>query len=164
MSVAEAVPAINTVVLVGRLSRPAEHRALPSGDDLVSLEVSVARPGQRAETVPVVWFGAPASSSMLDVDEHVAVVGRVRRRFFRSGGATQSRTEVVAEAVVPLHRGRRARTVLTGAVCRLQDTLDLAASAGAQVPKARSRGTKLARNADQSDQKGSHSGHPPDPG
>jgi single-strand DNA-binding protein len=29
------------------------------------------------------------------------VTGRVRRRFFRSGGATASRTEVVAERVIP---------------------------------------------------------------
>ena len=29
------------------------------------------------------------------------MVGRVRRRFFRAGGVTQSRTEVVADEVVP---------------------------------------------------------------
>ncbi len=90
----------NVVVLVGRLARPAEARELPSGDRLVAYEVTVDREGERAETVPVVWFGAPASAVDHDVDERMVVVGRVRRRFFRAGGGTQSRTEVVAEAVV----------------------------------------------------------------
>jgi single-strand DNA-binding protein len=34
----------------------------------------------------------------------VIVVGTVRRRFFRAGGATQSRTEVVADRIVPTRR------------------------------------------------------------
>ncbi|MFP5377747.1 MAG: single-stranded DNA-binding protein [Acidimicrobiia bacterium] len=109
----------NLVVLRGRLTRPAAVRALPSGDELVELEVSVPRPGQRAESAPVVWPDAPAAARELDVDEEVVVVGRVRRRFFRAGGATQSRTEVVAEAVVPAARARRARAVVGKALARL---------------------------------------------
>jgi len=109
----------NLVVLRGRLTRPAAVRALPSGDELVELEVSVPRPGQRAESAPVVWPDAPAAARELDVDEEVVVVGRVRRRFFRAGGATQSRTEVVAEAVVPAARARRARAVVDKALARL---------------------------------------------
>lgn len=111
----------NLVVLRGRLTRPAAVRALPSGDELVELEVSVPRPGQRAESAPVVWPDAPAAARELDVDEEVVVVvGRVRRRFFRAGGATQSRTEVVAEAVVPAARARRARAAVDKALARLE--------------------------------------------
>jgi len=109
----------------GRVSRPAGHRVLPSGDRLVSLELSMAQPGRRTETVPVVWFEAPALATMLDVDEQAAVVGRVRRRFFRSGGSTQSRTEVVADTVVPLRRIQRAHKVLAEAVSRLDAALEL---------------------------------------
>lgn len=109
----------NIVVLCGRLSRPAESRVLPSGDRLLELQVSVPRPGDRVEGVPVVWPGAPASAEGMDVDEVVVVVGRVRRRFFRAGGATQSRTEVVAEVVVPARRTRQARQALGGAAERL---------------------------------------------
>ena len=42
----------------------------------------------------------PAWASALDAGAEVAVLGRVRRRFFRAGGLTQSRTEVVASRVV----------------------------------------------------------------
>jgi single-strand DNA-binding protein len=90
---------MNVVALRGRLARPAEERALPSGDRLVSFEVTVDGPGKR-ETVPVVWFEAPADASTYDVDAPVVVVGRVRRRFFRAAGATASRTEVVADVVL----------------------------------------------------------------
>src|SRR4051812_46049945 len=91
---------MNVVTLRGRLSRPAEARTLPSGDRLVQLELTVARPGDKAESVPVVCFDAPAAVSTLDVNDEVLVLGRVRRRFFRTDGGTQSRTEVVADQVV----------------------------------------------------------------
>jgi len=113
----------NMVALVGRLARPAEARELPSGDRLVAYEVTIARPGARAEGVPVVWLGAPASAADHDVDETVVVVGRVRRRFYRAGGATQSRTEVVADVVVPTRHTKRARAALDGARARLDELL-----------------------------------------
>ncbi|MBA3955261.1 MAG: single-stranded DNA-binding protein [Acidimicrobiia bacterium] len=107
---------MNVVILRGRLSRPPEARVLPSGDTVVAYEVTVAHPGQRAETVPVAWLQAPASAAELAVDEEVVVVGRVRRRFFRSGGATQSRTEVAAERVVPTRYRVRAGQAVAGAL------------------------------------------------
>jgi single-strand DNA-binding protein len=110
----------NVVVIAGRLSRPAEQRVLPSGERLVAVQVTVDRTDDRAETVPVVWFDAPASAASLDVEEAVAVVGRVRRRFFQAGGSTQSRTEVVADAVVPTRRAKAALTALRAATGRLE--------------------------------------------
>ena len=109
----------NVVVLIGRLARPAEARELPSGDRLVAYEVTVDRPGERAETVPVVWVGAPASAADHDVEERGVVIGRVRRRFFRTGAGTQSRTEVVAEAVVNARHAKGA----TAAIERAQALL-----------------------------------------
>ena len=111
----------NVVVLIGRLARPAEARELPSGDRLVAYELTVDRPGERAETVPVVWMGAPPSAGDHDVDERMVVVGRVRRRFFRTGGGTQSRTEVVAEAVVSARHTKRAAAALERAQARLAE-------------------------------------------
>lgn len=103
---------MNVVVLHGSLSRPPEERTLPSGDRLVAYEVTVRAEGRPAESVPVVWLAAPARATALAAGEEVVVAGRVRRRFFRAGGATASRTEVVADAVVPArHRRRAARTV-----------------------------------------------------
>jgi hypothetical protein len=45
----------------------------------------------------------------------VVITGRVRRRFFRAGAATPSRTEVVADAVVPVRQGKRAAAALAAA-------------------------------------------------
>lgn len=109
----------NVVAVVGRLARPPQVRSLPSGDRLVSYEVTVPRPGERAETVPVVWLDAPARATELAVDDEVVVVGRVRRRFFQSGGGTQSRTEVVADAVVAARQAKRARAALQAARSRI---------------------------------------------
>jgi single-stranded DNA-binding protein len=52
--------------------------------------------------------------------DRVAVVGRVRRRFFRAGGATRSATEVLATSVTRAGRNRRLAAVLeaTGAAVR----------------------------------------------
>jgi single-strand DNA-binding protein len=113
----------NVVALVGRLARPAEWRELPSGDRLVTYEVTVERPGEKAEGVPVVWLGAPAAAADHDVGERVVVVGRVRRRFFRAGGSTQSRTEVVAQTVVSARQGKRARSALEKARGLLDEAL-----------------------------------------
>ena len=110
----------NVVVLRGRLTRPAALRSLPSGDQLVALEVSIPREDGPADSAPVVWPDAPAVAAELDVDEEVVVVGRVRRRFFRAGGVTQSRTEVVADVVVPAGQARRVRTVVAKAAASLE--------------------------------------------
>ncbi|HET7523922.1 MAG TPA: hypothetical protein VFJ79_07250, partial [Acidimicrobiales bacterium] len=64
----------------------------------------------------------------LDAGVGVVVVGRVRRRFFRSGGVTQSRTEVVAS-----------RVVRAGASARVRAALDEAAAAIAAAGQSASR-------------------------
>ena len=116
---------MNVVIIRGRLCRPPEARTLASGDSLVSYQVTVPRAGAPAESVPVAWIGGPASAADLDVDEQVVVVGRVRRRFFRAGGVTQSRTEVVADRVVPVRHQVRAATAVSGALEAVREELDL---------------------------------------
>jgi single-strand DNA-binding protein len=111
---------INLVVLEGELARPAQDRELPSGSRLLNLEVTVRPEGSAAETVPVVWFDAPAWASGLDSGAGVVVVGRVRRRFFRAGGATQSRTEVVADRVLQASSIKRAKAALIDAGATLE--------------------------------------------
>lgn len=111
---------INLVALEGRLARPAAERLLPSGSRLLSLEVTVPRPDGPAETVPVAWFEAPATAATWDTNRQVVVVGRVRRRFFRAGGVTQSRTEVVAETVLPATAVQRSRRALAAAAATLE--------------------------------------------
>ena len=111
---------LNVVAVSGRLSRPAEQRVLPSGAMVLALDVTVRSSRAPAETVPVTWVEAPAWATTLDLDQEVLVVGRVRRRFFRSDGTTQSRTEVVAERVVRLPGGRRARQAIAQVSARLE--------------------------------------------
>lgn len=115
------VPAgTNLAVLNGTLSRAPEARQLPSGDALVALEVTVRAPGRTSESVPVAWFDAPAASLEWATGDEVVVVGRVRRRFFRAGGATQSRTEVVADVVIPSRRAAAARKAVQSALQSLE--------------------------------------------
>ncbi len=102
---------MNVVILRGTLARPAERRELASGSTTVAYEVTTRDGGGRAQTVPVSWPGAPAGAE-LDRGVEVVVTGQVQRRYFRSAGATQSRTEVVADAVVPAVARRRARAAV----------------------------------------------------
>ena len=46
-------------------------------------------------------------------------MGSVRRRFFRTSGATQSRTEVVADEVVPVTRRRQVTKLMATATEQL---------------------------------------------
>lgn len=112
---------MNIAVVIGHLSRAPERRTLPSGDELVSYDVTVSRPEGRADSVPVVWPSAPASAVALEAGAAVVVVGRVRRRFFRAGAATQSRTEVVADRVLPARQAAAARRLLTAAAEAVTD-------------------------------------------
>lgn len=110
---------MNVVILQGHLSRAPATKTLPSGDDLVTFEVTVApsAPG-RAESVPVSWFAAPRRAAALEPGAEVVVTGRVRRRFFSTGGATASRTEVVADAVVPVRQRARVAKLVDQALVR----------------------------------------------
>jgi single-stranded DNA-binding protein len=112
---------MNLVALIGRLARPAEERALPSGDRLVAYQITIPRAEAKADSVPVVWFDAPAHAVDHAVDDELVVVGRVVRRFFQAGGSLQSRTEVVADVVVPRRQSRRANQALARAAQQLAD-------------------------------------------
>ena len=104
---------MNIVVLQGVVNRPAEVRELADGTTLVLLDVATETPNGRL-VVPVAW-SAPDRALPKDGIE-VVVTGQVRRRFFRAGGTTQSRTEVVADAVVPMRSRSRARRAVDEAL------------------------------------------------
>ncbi|NYJ01505.1 single-strand DNA-binding protein [Nocardioides thalensis] len=109
-------PACNEVRLQGRVSGTPEVRELPSGDALVLVRVVVARvpvrpraDGRRSPSVDVIdcaaWDGRArrAIASWQEGDE-VALVGALRRRFFRAGGQTASRVEVEVSSARRLRR------------------------------------------------------------
>ena len=109
---------MNVVVLQGVLSRTPEIRELSSGSTLVSFDVSTPTDEGMA-SVPVAWFD-PRTTAVFDAGDEVVVVGQVRRRFFRSGAATQSRTEVVAQGVVRARQRRAVERLLVNAAQALE--------------------------------------------
>ena len=110
--------AANLVVVVGALSRPPVPRTLPSGDVVLELDVTTRLQGRPADTVPVTWAGPPTAAFGWEPGTEVLAVGRVRRRFFRAGGATVARTDVAAEVVV-LARRKGAAAALGVAIASL---------------------------------------------
>ena len=108
----------NIVVIRGTITSPPVIRDLPSGVTVTNLEVT-SRSESLTASVPVVFDGAMATVGQGD---EVIVVGHVRRRFFRSGGSTQSRTEVVASAVVPGRQRKRVERSIATAVAILTST------------------------------------------
>ncbi|MFT3854465.1 MAG: hypothetical protein QM733_17265 [Ilumatobacteraceae bacterium] len=104
---------MNIVILRGRLSSVSMRRTLSSGTELLNLEITtVTDSGQTS--VPVAWFDPPVGAEPRIGDELV-VRGSVRRRFFRTSGATQSRTEVVADEVVAVSRRRQVSKMMAAA-------------------------------------------------
>jgi single-strand DNA-binding protein len=107
----------NAVVLRGHLTSDPRVRELPSGSTVTQLEVTTSCDGS-AVSVPVAVFERTVTCVAGD---EVVVAGHVRRRFFRSGGATRSRTEVVADEVVPATRRRSVARVLRRVATTLAD-------------------------------------------
>jgi single-strand DNA-binding protein len=107
-----AAQTCNEVTLVGRVSAAPEHRDLPSGDQLVTLRVVVARPprkGVTKRTVDVIdvacWTKQTRrTASGLKADDGVRVEGALRRRFFAAVGGRSSRYEVEASRLVRVSR------------------------------------------------------------
>jgi len=109
----------NLVVLRGVIRRDPQYRSLPSGDELLSFDLTVREGDLPAESVPVAWLNPAVAASKLAEKDDVVVIGRVRRRFFRAAGSTASRTEVLAEKVLSARSFARIRTALEPRVAGL---------------------------------------------
>jgi single-strand DNA-binding protein len=119
----EEAMSVNLAVVRGICSSPAEVRELPSGSTLVLLQVTTRHGEEAAISVPVVAWDPPGSVSEFDVGDEVVAVGRVRRRFFRTGAGTGSRVEIEAEAVVPARDRRRVQAAVRRATASLEAVL-----------------------------------------
>jgi single-strand DNA-binding protein len=109
---------MNLVMLAGTIVNEPVPRDLAGGARLLSFDVAtVTASGHRAQ-VPVAWFDPPLQPPSLAVGTEVVVTGEVRRRFFVTAGATASRTEVVADAVVPKRQAKKAAAAITQALTR----------------------------------------------
>ena len=113
----------NIAVVRGTITSDPLIRELPAGASVVQFDVTTTVRSDGADrnvSVPVARYDpAPTQLDVIVRGSEVVVVGSVRRRFFRVGGATQSRTEIVAEAVVPARLRRQVATALAGAADRI---------------------------------------------
>ena len=100
-----ALDATNVVLLDGVVAGEPRRRQWPSGDGVMELDVTT-RGAAGTCSVPVVWFDPPPAGAALEPGSEVVVLGCARRRFFRAGGVTQSRTEVVAARIARRDRRR----------------------------------------------------------
>jgi single-strand DNA-binding protein len=109
---------INLSVVRGTIAADPVRRELPSGGVAVQFDVAVAQ--SSSGRVPVSWQDPPSGrDGELSAGTAVLVVGEVHRRFFRVGGATQSRTEVLVHELVPGRRPAAARRALARAAEQL---------------------------------------------
>lgn len=115
----------NVTVIRGSVHGEPNLRDLPAGGVVAQFDVTTRVPVDgRSSTVsvPIAWNDPTAAQlGVLVPGAEVVVVGTVRRRFFRVGGATQSRTEVVADTVVPTRRRKQVAASLRSAADRVLD-------------------------------------------
>jgi single-strand DNA-binding protein len=92
---------MNSVNLIGRLTRDPDKRSTPKGTDVSVLRLAVERPGEGADYVTVTAFGKLAQScnQYLKKGRQVAIAGRLNHSEWVKDGQRHERLEVVAAAV-----------------------------------------------------------------
>ena len=103
--------ALNLAVVRGEVSSPPDVRVLPSEAVLVQLQVTTRLETETLSTPVAVW-NPPAWVEELEPGTEIVVVGRVRRRFFRAGGATASRVELEADVISRANDRRRVQSAV----------------------------------------------------
>jgi single-strand DNA-binding protein len=94
----------NEVFLRGRLAAEPTPRELPSGDELHSFRVTVARPPgdkPRVDSIDCAALSARSRRGLARAQpgDEVEIVGRLRRRFWRGPAGLGSRYEVLVDTV-----------------------------------------------------------------
>ncbi|MGB3733567.1 MAG: hypothetical protein WA964_01325 [Ilumatobacter sp.] len=105
----------NLVVLSGTVTLEPTLRELKNGV-VLQFDVSTPLEGGATTSVPVAWHDPTTSqTASFSAGDDVVVTGTVRRRFFRVGGQTQSRTEVIVASLIPARRKKSADSALAAA-------------------------------------------------
>lgn len=113
------VAGTNLAVIRAVINRVPELRVLASGDEILNFDMTIRGEDGPAESVPVVWINPPAAGHKLGEGQDVVVLGRIRRRFFRAGGSTGSRTELCAHRIVPSGANAKVRDLLGTPIAEL---------------------------------------------
>lgn len=87
---------LNISLVVGTVNRMPETRTTPNGS-IWTCNLTVTRPDERSEIVPVIWFDGPGWLGNINEGDELAVVGRIRKRFYQSSHGLQTRTELIIE-------------------------------------------------------------------
>lgn len=112
MSSAASIQPLNVVRLRGRVTQPPDLRSLPSGDEVVSLNLTVDRDEDTRDTLPVQLGPVPPRgrrpnpgqpgrrllriAQRLGPGDLVEVDGWLRRRWWDTAAGRRSRIEVAA--------------------------------------------------------------------
>jgi len=109
-------PSLNLAVLAGTLIAEPVISELSTGEIVASLSVRSTDAKGRKCSSPVRWVDPGRAVHRLHADQDVVIIGRVVRRFFRSGGQVISRTEIVASNVLrPSQKVTRIRALESAA-------------------------------------------------
>jgi single-strand DNA-binding protein len=106
-----AALSLNVAVVRGEVSSPPDVRILPSETVLAQLQVTT-RLERETLSMPIAVWNPPEWVESLEPGTEIVVVGRIRRRFFRAGGATASRVELEADSVMRAGDRRRVRAAM----------------------------------------------------
>ena len=112
---------VNIVILIGEVTSPLVTRTLTDGTISSSFDLATVTSDGRF-SVPVVMHG---ESAVVSVGSALCVAGVVRRRFFRTGSAVASRTEVLAHTVQSVTRRAQVRKSVARALANLPEELTL---------------------------------------
>src|SRR5699024_19809 len=85
---------MNIAVVEGHLLDTPVRRHITGDREVVTGTIRVAHESG-TDSVPFSWFDAPSSVDRLPAGAPVVAGGRIQRRFFRLGGRTESRTDLV---------------------------------------------------------------------
>jgi single-strand DNA-binding protein len=117
----ESAGLANIAIIRGVVHGDPTSRDLPGGGTVVQFDVST-RIGSHGTglsvSVPVAWNDPTVTQRAMLAP---GADGTVRRRFFRVAGSTQSRTEVVVDAVVPSRQYKRVSAALRQVADRILD-------------------------------------------
>lgn len=96
----------NHVQLRGRVSAEPMTRVLPSGDEIVTLRIVVARPDGRTDALDATAWTAGLRKRLLawNSGDVVEVEGAIRRRFWRTPHGAASRWDIEIQAGRRLQR------------------------------------------------------------
>lgn len=112
----------NLVIVRAVINREPEFRVLVSGDEVLAFDMTIRADDGPAESVPVIWTNPPAAAHNFVEGDDVVVLGGIRRRFFRSGGTTASRTELNARQMVPVSARAKVRSALDSVLGSLAES------------------------------------------